>query len=123
LQVNCGSQCEQQNTSAPYDEFKSLGATSLQGQVAVDDLLDWAEAHVQIARMTLTIKLDRHWSSLQFADRAPDSVIAPSARMLVDWEARLHAYAKTFTVSKQTHGIMASRCARLRTFLDEHCAR
>lgn len=47
----------------------------------------WAEAHEKIARMTLTIKLDRNWSSFQLANRAPplsvtDSSIAPSARML-----------------------------------------
>lgn len=37
--------------------------------------------------MTLTIKLDRNWSSFQLANSAPplsvtDSAIAPSARML-----------------------------------------
>ena len=46
----------------------------------------WAEAHEKIARMTLTIKLDRNWSSFQLANSAPplsvtDSAIAPSARM------------------------------------------
>ena len=46
----------------------------------------WAEARVKIARMTLTIKLDRNWSSFQLANSAPplsvtDSAIAPSARM------------------------------------------
>ena len=50
-------------------------------------LVHWAEAHEKIARMTLTIKLDRNWSSFQLANRAPplsvtDSSIAPSARML-----------------------------------------
>ncbi len=48
----------------------------------------WAEAPVKIARMTLTIKLDRNWSSFQLANSAPplsvtDSAIAPSARMAV----------------------------------------
>jgi hypothetical protein len=48
----------------------------------------WAEAHVKIARMTLTIKLDRNWSSFQLANSAPplsvtDSAIAPSARILL----------------------------------------
>ena len=48
----------------------------------------WAEAPIQIARMTLTIKLDRNWSSFQLANSAPplsvtDSAIAPSARMQV----------------------------------------
>ena len=46
----------------------------------------WAEAPVKIARMTLTIKLDRNWSSFQLANSAPplsvtDSAIAPSARI------------------------------------------
>ena len=45
----------------------------------------WAEAHIKIARMTLTIKLDGNWSSFQLANSAPplsgtDSAIAPSAR-------------------------------------------
>ena len=48
--------------------------------------LRWAEAHIKIARMTLTIKLDGNWSSFQLANSAPplsvtDSAIAPSARM------------------------------------------
>ena len=52
----------------------------------------WAEARIKIARMTLTIKLDRNWSSFQLANSAPplsvtDSAIAPSARMQ-------HAHAK-----------------------------
>ena len=47
----------------------------------------WAEARVKITRMTLTIKLDRNWSSFQLANSAPPlsvtgSAIAPSARML-----------------------------------------
>ena len=46
----------------------------------------WAEAPIKIARMTLTIKLDRNWSSFQLANSAPplsvtDSAIAPSARI------------------------------------------
>ena len=50
-------------------------------------VLRWAEAHIKIARMTLTIKLDGNWSSFQLANSAPplsvtDSAIAPSARML-----------------------------------------
>ena len=48
----------------------------------------WAEARVKIARMTLTIKLDRNWSSFQLANSAPPlsvtgSAIAPSARIHV----------------------------------------
>ena len=55
--------------------------------------LRWAEARIQIARMTLTIKLDRNWSSFQLANSAPPlsvtgSAIAPSARM--DMMARPH---------------------------------
>lgn len=46
----------------------------------------WAEARVKIARMTLTIKLDRNWNSFQLANNTPPlsvtgSVIAPSARI------------------------------------------
>jgi len=46
----------------------------------------WAEAHIKIVKMTLTIKFNRNWSSFQLANRAPplsvtDSFIAPSARM------------------------------------------
>ena len=59
----------------------------------------WAEAPGKIARMTLTIKLDRNWSSFQLANSAPPlsvtgSAIAPSARMcctpplkMVAWQA------------------------------------
>ena len=52
----------------------------------------WAEAPVKIARMTLTIKLDRNWSSFQLANSAPplsvtDSAIAPSARILANFRA------------------------------------
>ena len=48
--------------------------------------LCWAEARIKIARMTLTIKLDRNWSSFQLANSTPplsvtDSAIAPSARI------------------------------------------
>ena len=54
---------------------------------AFPDTRRWAEAPVKIARMTLTIKLDRNWNSFQLANSAPplsvtDSAIAPSARML-----------------------------------------
>ena len=46
----------------------------------------WAEAPIKIARMTLTIKLDRNWSSFQLANSAPPlsvtgSAIALSARV------------------------------------------
>ena len=51
----------------------------------------WAEARIKIARMTLTIKLDRNWSSFQLANSAPPlsvtgSAIAPSARMSLSSE-------------------------------------
>ena len=47
----------------------------------------WAEARIKITRMTLTIKLDRNWSSFQLANSAPplsvtDSATAPSARIV-----------------------------------------
>ena len=47
-----------------------------------------AEAPIKIARMTLTIKLDRNWSSFQLANNTPPlsvtgSVIAPSARIVM----------------------------------------
>ena len=52
----------------------------------------WAEARVKITRMTLTIKLDRNWSSFQLANSAPPlsvtgSAIAPSARMQKLWRS------------------------------------
>ena len=45
-------------------------------------MLSWAEAAIKIARMTLTIKLDRNWNSFQLANSTPplsvtDSAIAP----------------------------------------------
>ena len=76
-----------------------MGATYPQRDIAADDMLDWAEAHLQIARMTLTIRLDRTWNSFQVASSAPplsvtDRAIAPSARMPVNCEARIYAYAQ-----------------------------
>ena len=80
-----------------------MGATSPQRKIAADDMLDWAEAHMQVARMTLTSKPDRNWNSFQLASSAlplsvTDSAIAPSARMLVNCEARLHAYDQLLIV-------------------------
>jgi hypothetical protein len=46
------------------------GCDLSQRKVSADDLFDWAEAHIKIARMTLTIKLDRNWSSFQLANSA-----------------------------------------------------
>ena len=82
-----------------------MGATSPQRDIAADDMLDWAEAHIQIARMTLTIKLDRTWNSFTLANSAPplsvtDSDNAPSARMPVNCAARLQAYAQLLIVQK-----------------------
>ena len=58
---------------------------AIRGHASQDDC-SWAEARIKIARMTLTIKLDRNWRSFQLANSAPplsvtDSAIAPSARM------------------------------------------
>ena len=61
----------------------------------------WAEARRKIARMTLTIKLDRNWSSVQLANSAPplsvtDSAIAPSARMPRSTESTSANYLTVF---------------------------
>ena len=66
----------------------AVGAGTRHSACASPWNLCWAEARIQIARMTLTIKLDRNWSSLQLANSAPplsgtDSAIAPSARMAI----------------------------------------
>ena len=63
-----------------------LGALSAAHTDAPMTGYSWAEARVKIARMTLTIKLDRNWRSFQLANSAPplsvtDSAIAPSARI------------------------------------------
>ena len=75
-----------------------MGATS-QRDIAADVMLDRAEAHIQIARITVTIRLDRTWNSFELATSAPplcvtDSAMAPSARMPVNCEAIIHAYAQ-----------------------------
>ena len=80
-----------------------MGATSPQRNIAADDMLDWAEGNMQVARMTLTIKPDRNWNSLTLANSAlplsfTDSAITPSARMPANCEARLHAYAQNLIV-------------------------
>ena len=82
-----------------------MGATSPQGDIAADDMLYWAEAHIQIGRMTLTIKLDGNWNSSQLADSAPPlsvtgSAPAPSARMPANCEARLHVCAQILIFNK-----------------------
>ena len=104
-----------------------MGGTSPQRKIAAVDMLDWAEAHMQVARMTLTSKPDRNWNSFQLASSAlplsvTDSAIAPSARMLVNCVARLHASAQKLTFQQTSHGIMPSRCARLRAVSGEYCA-
>ena len=80
-----------------------MGATFPKRNLAVDDVLDWTDAHVQIARMTSTIKLDKHWVRFQLAHSAPplsvtESDIAPSARMPVNCKARFHAYAQMLSL-------------------------
>jgi hypothetical protein len=70
-----------------------MGATSPEREIAADDMLDWAEAHIQVARTTLMIKLDRTWNTFKLANSAPplsviDSAIAPSVASC--------AYAQTF---------------------------
>ena len=39
-----------------------MGATSPQRDIAADDMLDWAEARIEIGRTTVMIKLDRTWN-------------------------------------------------------------
>tara|TARA_B100000575_G_scaffold285078_1_gene279924 strand:- start:750 stop:1031 length:282 start_codon:yes stop_codon:yes gene_type:complete len=58
-------------------------------QINAANGIDWAEARLKIARMTLTIKRDGNWSSFQLANSAlplsvTSSAIAPSARMSHD---------------------------------------
>jgi hypothetical protein len=82
-----------------------MGATSPERKKAADDLLDWAEAHIQIARRTLTIKLDRNLNSFQVANSVlplsvADSAIATSAKMPVNSEAKLHADAQMLIFNK-----------------------
>ena len=60
---------------------------SIQFNVAFSCAFCWAEAPIQIASMTLTIKLVGNWSSFQLANSAPPlcgthSAIAPSARIV-----------------------------------------
>ncbi len=93
----------------------------------------WAEAPVKIARMTLTIKLDRNWSSFQLANSAPplsvtDSAIAPSARMLSSggfphcrcWWARGVCFrsARPRKAGARPHCVKAARPAAAATALE-----
>ena len=73
----------------------------------------WAEAHQKIARMTLTIKLDRNWSSFQLANSAPPlsvtgSAIAPSARMREKIEVNCGAVWLANSFSPASIGPMAN---------------
>jgi hypothetical protein len=43
--------------------------------------------------------------------------------MPVNYEVRLHADDQMLICQLTSHGIMPSRCARLRVVLDEYCAR
>jgi hypothetical protein len=43
--------------------------------------------------------------------------------MPVNYMARLHAVGQMLICQLTLHGIMPSRCARLRAVLDEYCAR
>ena len=68
-------------------------------QTWYDSVDCWAEAREKIARMTLTIKLDRNWSSFQLANSTPPlsvtgSAIAPSARMSNQAANHSHAAAQ-----------------------------
>ena len=82
-------------------------------------LLCWAEAPIKIARMTLTIKLDRNWSSFQLANSAPplsvtDSAIAPSARMRR--LARLLMHSSQTSASASSKQVWATRASFANTF-------
>ena len=76
----------------------------------------WPKGHIKIARMTLTIKLDRNWNSFQLANSAPplsvtDSAIAPSARMRETCSVALFACA----LQPHTTGAAAGLAAHSRT--------
>ena len=77
----------------------------------------WAEAHIKITRMTLTIKLDRNWSSFQLANSTPPlsvdgSAIAPSARILDQLSLLVlyNATCKLLAVCKMTSKCLDSGC-------------
>lgn len=74
----------------------------------------WAEAHIKIARMTLTIKLDGNWSSFQLANSAPPlsvtgSAIAPSARMSYPYSQRHFAARCSLTLYRADVMVKARR--------------
>ena len=84
-------------------------------------MLWWAEVPIKIARMTLTIKLDRNWSSFQLANSAPplsvtDSAIAPSARMALDRRtAKLVFFCKQSVCFTELATVDAAVCSRNQT--------
>ena len=71
----------------PVGVFTNLQSNKWVPTPIVTSVYCWAEAPITFARMTLTIKLDRNWTSFQLADSVPplsvtDSAIAPSARIV-----------------------------------------
>ena len=80
------SSVEHINRKSTQNRSSSL-SPSVHGKLASVVQCCWAEVRIEIARMTLTIKLDGSWSSFQLANSAPplsvtDSAIAPAARMV-----------------------------------------
>ena len=85
---NCSNVTTLQNLHSQISKVnrQQLTVSTSDDNMNFEQSYHWAEARVKIARMTLTIKLDRNWSSFQLANSAPplsvtDSAIAPSARM------------------------------------------
>ena len=83
-------QKQTKTTAHPQTHTQTHRHTRTHAHTQIEHYKNWAEAHIKIARMTLTIKLDRNWSSFQLANSAPplsvtDSAIAPSARINT-WE-------------------------------------
>ena len=81
--ANCASACTLEHDCRSESTPLTCASVPI---CTLQDSICWAEAHIKIARMTLTVKLDRNWSSFQLANSAPplsvtDSAIAPSARI------------------------------------------
>ena len=81
------------------------------GHTLATEFINWAEARLKIARMTLTIKRDGNWSSFQLANSAlplsvTSSAIAPSARMpcLAGAPARTPPTLHALVLQKQGRG-------------------
>jgi hypothetical protein len=92
-----------------------VAATDTMTDLGILKLLhfDWAGAPIQIARMTLTIKLDRNWSSFQIANNTPplsvtSSVIAPSARIVLYMRGRQLTSARRCTALGETNAMLRS---------------